>query len=85
MAKKLIVGIMTNLFETERLKIKKGLPFQDQLLHELATFKVKITEASNETFEAAREGGTSGHGDIVMGLGVGLFVADRCNRQLWVV
>jgi hypothetical protein len=52
--KKELVSVMVALLQSGRIQIAKG-KFQQVLQDELQNFKVKITVAGNETFEAWRE------------------------------
>src|SRR5262245_46095658 len=71
-AKKELVGVLQDLMQTNRLKVASSLPDARTLIRELLTFKVKITTAGNETFEAWRE---RDHDDL--GLAVALWYAEK--------
>jgi hypothetical protein len=60
--KKDLAGTLQVLFQAKRIKFAR-LPLVETLVKELQTFKVKITAAGNETFEAWREGD---HDDMVL-------------------
>ncbi len=62
-AKKELVSALQVLFQTNRLKLAKGLEGIETLKGELLNFKAKITQAGNETFEAWRE---KEHDDLVL-------------------
>jgi hypothetical protein len=72
--KKELVGVLQVLIQTGRLKVAKSLPDAPILTKELLNFKVKITTAGNETFEAWRE---RDHDDLVLGLAVALWYAEK--------
>jgi hypothetical protein len=61
--KKDLVGTLQALLSTRRLEIAAGLPEARVLVKELQNFRVKITPAAHETFEAWREGD---HDDLVL-------------------
>jgi hypothetical protein len=78
-AKILLVGIVQKYLQSGRLHIGAKLPHAGTLQKELRDFRVKISKAANETYEA-REGA---HDDLVCGLAVGLWVAEHpLNRWL---
>jgi hypothetical protein len=59
-------------FATQRIKIAKNLPLSEILMKEIQAFKVKITTAGNDTYEAWRE---SDHDDVVMSVAMGIWWA----------
>jgi len=61
--KKDLVGCLQILLQAGRLKIAKSLPEAAILVKELENFRVKITVAANESFEAWRDGD---HDDLVL-------------------
>jgi hypothetical protein len=61
-AKIQLVGSIRAALESQRLKVPPGLEHAATLKRELQDFKVKITDAQNETFQA-REGA---HDDLVL-------------------
>jgi hypothetical protein len=73
--KKELVGCLQVLLQTRRLRIAQALPDAATLVRELETFRVKITEAANETFGAWREGQ---HDDLVLAVGLAAWVGERC-------
>jgi len=62
-AKKELVSVLQVLLQTHRLKVSDQLPDAKVLVKELQNFRVKITAAANETFEAWRDGD---HDDLVL-------------------
>jgi hypothetical protein len=62
-----IISTLQVLFQNKQIKFASGMEFTDILIKELINFKVKITKARNETYEAWREGD---HDDLVLMLGV---------------
>src|SRR5262245_13775385 len=61
--KKELVSVLQVLLQTRRLKVAASLSEAETLTKELATFRVKVTTAGNETFEAWRE---RDHDDLVL-------------------
>jgi len=76
--KKELVSVLQVLLQGHRLKIAKSLPEAAALARELQTFKVKITVAANETFEAWRE---RDHDDLVLAVALGAWLAERRARD----
>lgn len=71
--KKDLVGVLTVLFEQDRLRVDKKLPQAAMLVKELDNFRVKITAAANETFAAWREGQ---HDDLVLAVAIAAWVGE---------
>jgi hypothetical protein len=59
--------------QSGRLRIGARLPHGATLQKELRDFRIKISKAANETYDA-REGA---HDDLVLSLAVALFVAEH--------
>jgi hypothetical protein len=72
-SKHLLVSTIQKLLSCEALGISKHLGEADTLRTELRNFRVKISKAANEVYEA-REGT---HDDLVPSVAVGLFVAEH--------
>ncbi len=51
-----LVGTLQVLLQTRRLRIARGLPDAELLVHELENFKLKMALARDESMEAWREG-----------------------------
>jgi hypothetical protein len=77
-AKILLVGITQKYLQSGRLRIGAKLPHANTLQKELRDFRVKVTKAANETYEA-REGA---HDDIVLSLAIALFAGEH-PLQRW--
>jgi hypothetical protein len=73
--KKELVGVLQALLSTQRLRVAKSLPEAAVLVKELGNFRVKITEAANETFGAWRSGQ---HDDLVLAVALAAWVGERC-------
>jgi hypothetical protein len=73
--KKELVASLQVLLQTRRLKVAKTLPEAATLVRELETFRVKVTEAANETFGAWREGQ---HDDLVLAVALAAWVGEQC-------
>jgi hypothetical protein len=72
--KKDLVGAAQVLFQTGRLMVARELPLADTLIQELANFKVRITPALNETYEAWRDGD---HDDLVLALAMAAWFGEN--------
>jgi len=72
-SKIMLVGTVQRFLQSGRLRIGAKLTHAGTLQKELRDFRVKISKAANETYEA-REGQ---HDDIVLGLAIALFVAEH--------
>ena len=79
-AKKELVSRLQVLLQTRRLQIARALPDADLLVKELQNFRVKVTVAANEVFEAWREGQ---HDDLVLAVAIAVWLAERDKPQ-WV-
>jgi len=73
--KKELVACLQVLLQTRRLKVAQALPEAATLVRELETFRVKVTEAANETFGAWREGQ---HDDLVLAVALAAWMGERC-------
>jgi hypothetical protein len=78
-AKKELVGTAQMLLQTGRLAWSAKMPLADVLAKELSTFRVKITAAANETFEAWRE---HDHDDLVLAILLAAWVAEQFVPEL---
>ena len=72
--KKELVGCLQVLLQTRRLQVARSLPEAAILVRELETFRVKITEAANETFGAWREGQ---HDDLLLAVALAAWAGER--------
>jgi hypothetical protein len=72
--KKDLVGNMQALLQTRRLRVARALPEAATLVRELETFRVKITDAANETFAAWREGQ---HDDLVLAVALAAWIGEQ--------
>jgi hypothetical protein len=70
-AKVHLVGVVQATLSTGRLKIAERLPYAEQLRAELIGFRMRVTPAANEVFEA-RQGQ---HDDLVLATAVALWLA----------
>lgn len=61
--KKILVGTLQVLLQSRRLRIGRSLPGAAALVKELENFRIKITNARQESFEAWR---ASQHDDLVL-------------------
>jgi hypothetical protein len=72
--KKDLVGTLQVLLQTQRLKLSSRIPDAKTLMKEMQNFRVKITAAANETFEAWRE---RDHDDLVLAVAIAAWRAER--------
>ena len=72
-AKKDLVGAVQAPLQDRRLKLAEDLPLTPVLAEELAAFRVKVTLAGNETFEAWRE---RDHDDLVLAVAMAVYVGE---------
>ncbi len=75
--KRELVSNLAILFQSDRLKIAKALPEAAQIVEELQNFKMKITLAGNDTYEAWREGD---HDDLVLAAAMAAWYGEK---KLW--
>jgi hypothetical protein len=76
--KRHMISTLQGLFESGRLKISKGINHLEELLDEISNFRVKITKAGNDTYEAWRE---TDHDDMVMSVAMATWYARRESPQ----
>ena len=79
-SKKELVSVLQVLLQSRQLQISGQLELAATLEEELRTFRVKITAAANETFEAWRE---RDHDDVLMALAVAVWYAERNPAEEW--
>jgi hypothetical protein len=72
--KKDLVGVLQVLLQERRIKVAPQLPEAPTLVRELQNFRVKVTAAANEIYEAWREGQ---HDDLVLAVGIAAWAAER--------
>jgi len=77
-----LVTCLQILFQTQRLKIAKGLRYVDTLVQELGNFKVKITTKGNDTYEAWREGQ---HDDLVLSVALASWYGENMQPSYMIV
>ncbi len=80
--KRQLVSTLQVLLQSGRLKIDASLPHAATLTRELQNFKVKITLAANESFEAWRE---ADHDDMVLALALAAWMAERPKKRFWIL
>ncbi len=72
--KKDLVSVLQVAFQNGRIRIAKALALAEAMTRELLNFKVKVTAAANETFEAWRAGD---HDDFVIALAIAVWLHGR--------
>ncbi len=72
--KKELVSNLAILFQSERVKVARTLPEAATLVEELQNFKMKITPAGNDTYEAWRE---SDHDDLVLAAAMACWYGEK--------
>ena len=76
-----LVGVIQAGLQSGRLKIVPSLLLAGTLQQELLSFKVKITQAANETFGVWRDGL---HDDLVLACALAAWVGDqRLGKASW--
>lgn len=78
--KKELVSVCQVLLQSRRLGAAARLTHVHTLMKELEAFRVKITTAAVETFEAWRE---RDHDDLVLALAMAAWMAERGRREFW--
>ena len=79
--KKELVGNLQVLLQSRRLQVARTLPDAAVLIQELEAFRVKITAAAHEIFEAWRERDKD---DLVLAMAMAAWVGERGMQELWV-
>jgi hypothetical protein len=77
--KKDLVAVMQTLVQFRRFHVAPALAEAAALGRELQQFRVKVTAAGNETFEAWRE---RDHDDLVLAVALACWFGERPQRQL---
>ncbi len=72
--KRELVSNLAIIFQAHRLKISRKLPEAAQLVEELQKFKIKITLAGNDTYEAWRD---SDHDDLVFAAAMAAWYGEK--------
>jgi len=72
--KRELVSNLAIIFQAHRLKISRALPEAAQLVEELQNFKIKVTLAGNDTYEAWRE---SDHDDLVLAAAMATWYGEK--------
>jgi len=72
--KRELVSNLAIIFQAHRLKISRKLPEAAQLVEELQNFKIKVTLAGNDTYEAWRE---SDHDDLVLAAAMAAWYGEK--------
>lgn len=72
--KKDLVAELQVILQNGRLRIAKSLPLAGLLTRELLNFKVRVTTAANEVFEASR---ADDHDDFVLALAVAVWLGSH--------
>lgn len=73
-AKRDLVSTLAVLFQSQRVKFAAGLPEVPTLVSELLNFKVKISQAGRDSYEAWREGI---HDDLVLACALAVWHGER--------
>jgi hypothetical protein len=81
-AKKDLVGAVLAPIQDGRLKLAEALPLTVVMAEELAAFRVKMTAAGNETYQAERD---RDHDDLVTALALALYAGGRGETKVYVL
>lgn len=76
--KRILASTLQIALQSGRLKIAANMPLTDVLVRELQSFKVKISVAGNETYEAWRE---ADHDDLVLACGLAVWRGEYRNGE----
>ncbi len=77
--KKELVSNLAIVFQSKRLKIARALPEAPVLIEELRNFRLKITTAGSEPYEAWRE---SDHDDLVLAAAMAAWYGEKRLRSI---
>ena len=69
-----LAGVLQTAMQSRRLAVAKSLPHAETLAEEMKNFKVKVTTAANEKFEAWREKDTD---DLVLAAALCVWAGER--------
>jgi len=72
--KRNLASILQVMLQSERLKVAQALPEAGTLVNELLNFRVKISVAGHDTYEAWRE---NAHDDTVLAVAIALWYGER--------
>lgn len=75
--KTLLVGVVHNVLGDERIKVAEGIGEGETLKREMTEFRVKVTKAANEIYEA-NEGA---HDDTVIATALPLWRGERMSKD----
>jgi hypothetical protein len=78
--KSVIVANTVVMAETGRLRIAARMQGRDILVRELAAFKLRVSKAGNELFDAER----GSHDDLVLSLAIATWIALRAQGANWI-
>ena len=70
-----LVGVVSVALQSGKLKIAESLQLAETLTRELQNFKVKITDAGNDTYGAGSEWRVGSNDDLVLSLAMALWCA----------
>lgn len=76
-SKRILVGTVTAVMQTGRLRLAKGMDGVDALQKELLDFRVKVTDSANDIY-SAREGA---HDDLVLSLALALWIGENYIKR----
>ena len=69
-----LVSTLLTTLQSGRLKFAGDMPYLKELIDELLNFRVKLTAAANDTYEAWRE---SDHDDLTLALALAAYAAEQ--------
>jgi hypothetical protein len=78
--KKELVSVVQVVLQARRLQFA-AVPERERLVKEILAFRVKITMAGNETFEAWRE---RDHDDMVLAVAMAVWIGERARRKFMI-
>jgi hypothetical protein len=75
-----LVSSLQTVLQTRRIKFAK-VPLAAQLIRELENFRVKVSEAGNESYAAWRE---RDHDDTVLSTAIAIWWSERAQKEYWI-
>jgi hypothetical protein len=77
--KRELVFNLLKIYQQGRLKVARALPLAPVLTEELTNFKMKVSAAGNDQYEAWREGI---HDDLILSIAIAIWLAEYKARHL---
>lgn len=78
--KRLLVSSLAVLYQDDRIKASRQIPFAEELRHELESFRVTLSQKGKDSYEAWRE---QDHDDLILALGLAAWWGERRWPVTW--